>query len=543
MRNATIILIAAALGAITLGVLADRFYRYATIQNKSEDIAFIAREVVTKAELSVDHAVVNMTNLLINGYATCSPNAIAEFQRTVYRSGRIKDLRLTAPYQACSAFAETRSFDVAPDIKPDLAFGQNPDIGLFVHQRSIGNALGVNWGFISTTRLTAIIAAETLLSELVPTHIRDVAAVALLLEEETIVCEKDGISIERVDPANRPTDAVTFRYDSERYPLSAELVLPASFLEPARTPFNWLPAIMAAMLGAAVGGLAARLATMPVNPVVELRSAIRRGEIAPFIQPIFDLATREIVGGEILARWIKPDGTMVSPASFVPLAERSGLIPDMTWHLLNQALRDVGDILRSRPGFKLTVNISADLLLADRFAENLQNIAAVHALPPGVLVLELTERGDFAQSDRLKLAIDKVGKLGFPIALDDTGTGHNGLANLHALSPAIVKIDKMFVDEIGKTGTGQLIVELLVQLAKEIGAKTVAEGIETEEQAMFLQYSGVNEGQGFLVSPAVQTARFYTMVTGTRPVRDLTTADKPALTKAHAIDGSKKPAV
>ena len=179
---------------------------------------------------------------------------------------------------------------------------------------------------------------------------------------------------------------------------------------------------------------------------------------------------------------------------------------------MRSALEALKPHLKKEPCFKVAFNVTPCDLVSEKFAGELCEIVKHAGIARRQIVLELTERQDFDDLDVAISAIKELREMGFKVSLDDTGTGHNGLSYVQQLGADIIKIDKHFIDRIGVDGAATTIVQMLVRLAEELGMRTVAEGIETEQQMQALLDCQVDEGQGFLISPPLPAKEFLEFV-------------------------------
>lgn len=238
----------------------------------------------------------------------------------------------------------------------------------------------------------------------------------------------------------------------------------------------------------------------------ELREAIGSGQLVPHFQPVLRLVPegrRELVGFEMLARWIHPERGMVPPDRFIPLAEASGLIGPMTEMLMRESFR----IAASWPEhLLLSVNISP-LQLRDRsLPELVGRLLAEAGLPPARLELELTESALVDDFELAEQVLNDLTRLGVRLALDDFGTGYSSLRHLHALPFNKIKIDASFVRSAEDNAEARTIVAAVVGLGRSLGLQTVAEGIEHEGLARTMIDLGCEIGQGWLFGKATSEA-------------------------------------
>ena len=170
----------------------------------------------------------------------------------------------------------------------------------------------------------------------------------------------------------------------------------------------------------------------------------------------------------MLARWVREDGTIVPPMSFIPLAESSGRIEAMTWQILETALRELYPRLREDKHFKLSFNVVPRHLLSDGFVETLRRIVIAAKVSARQIVLEVTERNELPDLGRAAAVVKELRELGFRVAMDDVGVGHSGLSQMKGLGANTIKIDKFFVDTITEDGSAATIVQMLVRLARDL---------------------------------------------------------------------------
>jgi len=232
--------------------------------------------------------------------------------------------------------------------------------------------------------------------------------------------------------------------------------------------------------------------------VEQIREGIQKREFLPFYQLKYDANTRSPIGMEALCRWKKEDGSLVSPAEFIPVAESSGLITEITWLLLEQIVNDaVGwkreSLLPGHVGF----NAATWSLQEPGFVERLTKMCLIDgdALPIEVEVTENVALSD--GNDSLNAVINSLRKAGFPIALDDFGTGYASLGTLIGIQFDTLKIDRSFIVDMGSSDASHTIVETMVSIANTLGVTCVAEGVEEEDQVRLLSEMGCSVIQGF----------------------------------------------
>ncbi|MBJ8825686.1 EAL domain-containing protein [Citrobacter europaeus] len=242
-------------------------------------------------------------------------------------------------------------------------------------------------------------------------------------------------------------------------------------------------------------GLLARFLTCA--PVKALKTAIAQRQFRPVYQPIFNSQTGKIAGIEVLARWTHPQYGIIPPDVFIPLAEEQGLIASLTHQLIQQVIADLQPRLPLFPkGLYLNLNLSPENCLDPRFESDA--VALMQKLAPGQvqLVIEITERRPLHFTPQLSEWFASLRKSNIAVALDDFGTGYSNLCYLHALEPEFIKIDKLFVGQIGEGGDTRII-DTLIELAQKMNLRMIAEGVETRAQADYLRVKRCDFLQGY----------------------------------------------
>jgi EAL domain-containing protein (putative c-di-GMP-specific phosphodiesterase class I) len=261
----------------------------------------------------------------------------------------------------------------------------------------------------------------------------------------------------------------------------------------------------------------------------ELRDAVANKEFKAVFQPKIDFATGRIMGAEALARWRRPNGKFISPATFIPVAEQAGLIDEIGMQILEAACRAAR--AWQTEGFDLTVavNVSPSQFQRHDLTDSILEVLRRTGLHPSRLELEITESMAVANPVRVAEFISPLRAMGTKLAIDDFGTGHSNLATLTQLPFDVFKIDRQFVSALETDRQAPAIVEMILAMAETLGLKTVAEGVETTNQAEFLRRRGCTIAQGFLYSPGLPEAAFLDLLRAWRPghtAADLVTADR-----------------
>jgi len=248
----------------------------------------------------------------------------------------------------------------------------------------------------------------------------------------------------------------------------------------------------------------------------DLRAAIGGYDIRPYYQPIVDLKTRRIVSFESLARWHHPMSGLVTPDTFLPIAEELGLINVLSGQLFGDACRDAA----TWPEYiSLSFNFSPTQFSDRNFAQDVLTILNDTGLPAHRLEAEITESALVADFEATRHAIQTLRNSGVRIVIDDFGTGYSGLSHLYELRFDKLKIDKRFVKELGKSTESDVFLRAIFGLCKGLDLCITAEGIENDAQADAAFRLGAHQGQGFLFSEAVPASAVSQLLAGSPPAQ------------------------
>lgn len=248
----------------------------------------------------------------------------------------------------------------------------------------------------------------------------------------------------------------------------------------------------------------------------EIAAGLQRNEFELAYQPVIDAKTMRVVSLEALIRWPRRPAGIIDPDQFIAVAETSGLIHSMGLFVLERACRDAS----GHPGLNISVNVSPSQLIHTEFAGQVLEVLERERFEPKRLQLEVTERTLIEHPQRAKESIDTLKRAGVSFALDDFGTGFTSLAYLQSYGFNTVKMDRSLIEKVGSSPQAMYLVSGLVQMAKGLEVKVVAEGIETRLQSQILRTAGCAELQGYYFARPAQFAE---------AIRIVETADLKAL--------------
>lgn len=233
-----------------------------------------------------------------------------------------------------------------------------------------------------------------------------------------------------------------------------------------------------------------------------MRRALANGEFEVHYQPKLDLATNLVTGMEALVRWRDPDGGLVPPSEFLPLAEETGaIVPIGEWVLRAAAAQSVAWQLEGLPAIRMAVNVSVHQLQhRDDFVDTVRRVLDDTGLEPSLLELEITESSMLKDEAAIVKLLERVRALGVTLALDDFGTGYASFGYLRRLPVDTLKVDRSFVEEADADPEDAAVVGAILAMARVLDLRVVVEGVETRKQRRFLEQLGCDEIQGYLVS-------------------------------------------
>jgi sensor c-di-GMP phosphodiesterase-like protein len=497
-RKRVVVLFAAICAAVAIAVGIEAGTAVIIKDRGSAQAALQARDILARADARLQRVATALTDLVAAGVTSCRQSDLEAMRRAVYATTPVKEVALVDSRGAvlCShhGFGSDHRGLTAEQAVPGTMFtlamvrfgdGQEPAL-----------------------RLRAPVGLHYL-AMLVPTEV---------FETDDVTGAAEGLGI-RMMLAGAPTvlrplgepakpDDIRATATSSLFPISVEVVRSINGLRAsAAAPilYSRLAGVLICLL---IIALALSATHQRQDPVADLRTAIKAGELVPYYQPVVDLASGKLVGCEVLVRWKKPSGEVIPPGTFIPLAENSGLIFELTTRLMEAARDEVAAVYSTRPGLKLGFNVHADHFLKDRIVADVHHVFAQSSIRPSQIMLEVTERAPLADLTDARRTIAALQALGVKVAIDDVGTGHGGLNYLLKLGVDAIKIDKMFIDAIGTERYSNAIIETLVELSRTMKIDVVAEGVESFEQVEYLREHGIHMAQGHVFAPALPGSAF-----------------------------------
>ncbi|QXH35752.1 EAL domain-containing protein [Pseudomonas muyukensis] len=331
-------------------------------------------------------------------------------------------------------------------------------------------------------------------------------------------------------PANKSLvelpDRLVYRMATKSPDYQLVLIAPRASLPLKLNGMLWLLFPGSLVLACCIGWLVLQLILQRRSMSAELQQALRRGELQVLYQPIFELDSRRCVGAEALVRWRRPDGSLTSPELFIPLAENTGQIRQITDFVLQRVLEQLGQLLRANRQLYISVNLAACDVMVPRIGRVAARLLAQHRVAASQIAFEVTERGliDVVVARDNLQALRAVGH---QVLIDDFGTGYCSLAYLQTLPVDCLKIDKSFIDALGHDAASSGVAPHIIRMAHDLHLRVIAEGIECEDQALLLNAEGVHYGQGWLFAHPLNARQFAELITRGRRVAGRRIDDEP----------------
>ncbi|WP_350333850.1 EAL domain-containing protein [Coralliovum pocilloporae] len=506
------------LGASMPIILVNFFLlHYARIDGQKK-LDVLANRMLIHAETEIRGAANELRNLADAGIATCSLPNRAAMRESFYRHYSIKAIFLSdeSGSNTCSYSGET--IDVIGLSEP-FTVKDSPAILQMVDPRGSGlTSLMISMPVdeAGSKTINALLPSRIFVPDDVLRSAGTRGQVQVTLDDGSIIGSTILVAGEQ---SLVEDDVVLSRSTSDTFPVRVLTVERFSSIWGGFGDMRTYTNLGFAFVGLSILLIVVYIGRRQSRAADELERGIENGELIPYYQPVISLETGKLAGCEVLIRWRKPDGTMISPANFIGLAETSGLGLPMTRKLMETVRNELGAVYRERQEMKIAFNLFGDHFDNIDIIKDLGDIFGPSGIGYNQLVMEITERQPLANVEKAKVIIRQLQAMGVRIALDDVGTGHSGLAYIQELGIDILKIDKLFIDAICTNKFSGPIVASLKDLANTTGMTIVVEGVETYDQVQVLQELGISEVQGFLFAPPLPGSSFVSLVEAMVPVR------------------------
>ena len=481
--------------------LLDNYVRVRERAQMQQSIDAITDRIQTGAYDGIDA----LRKILADSPSLCTPTFIANVHSAIEKSLYLKQVIVESGdgAQYCDAYGSTVKFSpltasvAIPGHAETVAIGKLG--GLETPVFKLTEAFG-------STRLVSafvpIVSTDNkgLLSRFKPTAMLRVS----LTNGTPVLVAGDAGSFDN----KGDTEFVSVQGFPGELPVRVEAAVPFAIVRADYAELDTTLTIIACVMSGAFLVLALQYVRRSKLPAFDLERAVASGEIKPYYQPVINLRTGALAGCEVLCRWEKRNGEIVMPGAFIDYAEVTGLAIPMTLSLMQQVRNDLSELCADMPELKVSINLFEGHFRDGAIVEDVQAIFGGSTVSFRQLVFEITERRPLNNSTAAHSVIAGLHALGVRIAMDDVGTGHSNLAYMQTLGVDVIKIDRVFVDMI-KPETQQVpVLDGLIAMCRDLGTEIVAEGVETEAQALYLRSRGVVMAQGFLFAPALKNKAF-----------------------------------
>ena len=514
------LLVAIGIGVALAGppVLALNYWLSSLVERQGrQELEQSARRHMVLAETRVARAISTLDDLAARGVDSCRTSHLDAMRQATFAAAPVKELSVVAPD------GRTLCTDVGNQPEQRQVVSSEPiaeGSAVLIEVIRLGSK-GEGWarfrrpGTGSANGLAALVPLALFVPQVsnggepMSFHAR------MLTAKGTLIAESGDVKA-----GAKSDDLIVVDVPSSRFAFKANITAPKTAVATGQGDLRNIGVVASGLLAIVILGLTVLLPRRERrNPIADIERALSAGEFVPYYQPIVDIRSGKLRGAEVLIRWRKPDGTIVPPAMFIPLAESSGLIIELTRALMQRVLKEAGNALGKRPHLTIGFNLTARHFASEEIVEDVRNIFKRSPLRMSQLMFEVTERQPIENLTETRRVIAALQGLGCKVAIDDVGTGHSGLSYMLKLGVDVIKIDKMFIDSLGTDRYSNTIIETLIDLAQNMRMDVVAEGVESFEQVVHLRELGIRAAQGYVFAPPLPLSAFMQLVEAIDPVK------------------------
>ncbi|MFV1973351.1 MAG: EAL domain-containing protein [Thiohalobacterales bacterium] len=498
-----------------------------TLSNAESSLRNIAQSIAadtSKMLQDVDEALVALSGLSYD----CTPDDIAALNTMAYDIPEISDIGLIRPDRklVCTSWGV-----VDPPLEPDLP----PPVQGFRLVGPLEIKLMQRYGLVALrqwpdgSEIGALIHPSVLIGHLGADLGEYGFAVLIRREDNHLFARKGNVpEMEMVASQTEAEEGATqlrahFRDGIERTLVAVELEGYPGIYSVTAASDSWIlhDWIRMAMILGAIGLGTSVILLLLVLTIMrrrlslqgELQRSLQKNEFEVRYQPVMDLQASRCVGAEALINWAHPDGRQVRPDLFIPLAEDTGLIKPMTEWLMKQLRNEIAGLLAEDRSLHIAINLSPCHFENNRILKMSSQIFGNSTILPEQIIYEITERGLIKENSGIARDVMKrLRERKSHIALDDFGTGYSSLSYISSFPLDYLKIDKSFVESIGTDALTAGLVDSIIDMAKRLELRIIAEGVETREQADYLRQHGVDYAQGWYYSKSIPIEPFIEFV-------------------------------
>ncbi|MGD0939078.1 MAG: EAL domain-containing protein [Terracidiphilus sp.] len=513
LKQRVLITMAATVTTALIGTLTgDLIGRAVTLKAAKAKLMRDATFVVAQGDAFSDESRAVLATLNASAYPFCSETEIAYFRKLLFQSKYLRDAgRMRNGVIACSATMTTADLP-AQRLKPDITQPDGTLVFANLPLFKVGNSGGMLLQFGSSYVVYAphlmenqgATSSHVLFTPTGSLRMRNGQTGKDLSPEMAKVFTTNGQALME--------DSLYVTRCSAHYFRCATTYISTAEAMAGDHVHRTLGAALGGLIGALAGLFSSLLYRRNRSMEHQLRRAIARDKVRLVYQPIVDLATRDVIGAEALARWTDEEGFAVGPDVFVRVAEEYGFVGDLTRLVVRHALRDFAEIIRENPDFRLSINVAASDLSDPKFLPMLGDALAQAEVPAKNLAIEITESST-ARHQVAREAIRRLRQSGHSVHVDDFGTGYSSLSYLQDLSVDTIKIDRSFIQAIGTQAVTVGILPQILAMASVLHLDVIVEGVETSQQASY--FAGVDSSiraQGWLFGRPVPLSEFRSVL-------------------------------
>ncbi|MCF6344294.1 MAG: EAL domain-containing protein [Devosiaceae bacterium] len=468
----------------------------------------------------------------------CTPTFIANVKKQLIANHMLAQMVVenSDRVQYCDGFGGETKYSV---LSNELPISKNSGTISIVKIENIDEPfIKVSYAISNKKIISAFVHVSSDLSKILPSNIASAAYLSVRLSDGTnIISSGNLLDNKNIYTTVKDHSNITVTSNNNSHLIHSTLIIPFNTVRAGFAGLYTVLTIVALVLGLGVLMLVIYIFRNTNFNTFDLEKAITKGEFQPYYQPVVNLKTGQLLGCEVLVRWVKKDGTVLSPGFFIDLAESSGLAVPMTIKLMEQVREDLSELSKQQPELKIGINLFEGHFRNSIIVDDVKAIFSDSNVLFSQLVFEITERRPLTNQIAVDAVVGGLQALGCKLALDDAGTGYSNLAYMERLGVDIIKIDRVFVNMIGNGTSNVPILDGLISMAFDLDAEIIAEGIETEDQAVYLRARGVVQAQGFLFAPALKKDTYIELA------QQMNKPAKPKLAKVEDnIKTSKKAA-
>ncbi|AXI84096.1 EAL domain-containing protein [Xylella taiwanensis] len=481
--------------------LADYYAWFTTQRHEQQRLRDLAQQLGQRVDQIVVESLLVLSDIEHSQLTPCSPEHITRMRALVLSTHYITELDyVPAQKLRCTSWG---LFDVARK-EPPANYARDDGLELVKRVPSKVNPeqrlLGLHHG-----NYHALMKLSTITDFSIPPGVE--LAVATM---NGVLLQSTGAHVKALF-GKRAGDTlhglVAARIQNRDHDWQIAVIEPIQQLVGAVHRKEWRAIPLALLVSLSLCGFAILYVRRRRSPLTRLRQAVQRCEFLVCYQPIVSLSENRCVGAEALVRWRQHDGTLILPDQFIPLAERSGLILPITDQVVAESMRELGPLLVADRSLHVAINVSVRDIESGRVLEVLKLALQGSGVCSEQIWIEATERS-FMDACAAREHIVRLREAGYAVVIDDFGTGYSSLQYLQQLPLDVLKIDKSFIDTVGRDANNTAVASHIIDIAKELGMRTIAEGVEREEQLVYLRARGVDMAQGWLFSRPLSAPGF-----------------------------------